>query len=705
MELLKLLQDPPREFTAMPFWFLNGDLDEDELCRQLRDFKAHGIDGVVLHPRMGLPDRIPYLSETFFHYIEAAVGEAAALGMRVVLYDEGMYPSGSACGQVVADNPDFASRGIALAAAPEPGDTLLAATPKGVLVARKSGGTLRGVHEGEDDGEPNAPPSADILNPAAVDTFIRLTHEQYYAHLKPYFGSTVIAFFTDEPSILGRNTEGLFPWSLGLEEIFTAAGGKLTGLAALFAPGEENADTALYHRLVLQREGEVYYKKLSDWCAAHGIALMGHPHQSDDIEVERYFQIPGQDLVLRWLAPEKDSLAGMDSAMAKCSADAAHLAGRRRNANECFGACNKNDNPWQLSGGDVKWYLDWLAVRGVNLFVPHAFYYSIAGKRRDERPPDVGPNSIWWGHYRLLSGYMRRLSCLMTDAEIHTPVAVLCKNRALLPEQVRPLYEGQIGFRYLPESAWDRCSEQDGSLVCGNDRFTAVIGAAAQFPGVPHFPAATPERDCLFTPRQPGIRTARFTRAGSECWLLTNEGEETIRCRLVLPTDQQLGCYDLWNNTCCRAPAYGVKKGMALALTLPRRASVLFFACAKADYAALPAPQKPYTLPLPVFTPEKDDPAAVQKTYTATLKVTPEQAAHDTAFLELNAEEMAEIYLDGELAGVGFWPSQRIDLKPLLKPGQKQSLRVVVTGSPANRYGREPVPYGLRAARRKNDEM
>ena len=52
--------------------------------------------------------------------------------------------------------------------------------------------------------------------------------------------------------------------------------------------------------------------------------------------MEKYFAVPGQDLVLRWLAPEKDGLAGMDSTMAKCSADAARLMGRRRNSNECL---------------------------------------------------------------------------------------------------------------------------------------------------------------------------------------------------------------------------------------------------------------------------------------------------------------------------------------------------------------------------------
>ena len=124
--------------------------------------------------------------------------------------------------------------------------------------------------------------------------------------------------------------------------------------------------------------------------------------------------------------------------MAKCSADAARLMHRRRNSNECFGACNKDDNPWQLSGGDIKWYTDWLAVRGVNLFIPHAFYYSIRGKRKDERPPDVGPHSIWWAHYDAWSTYWRRLSWLMTDIDLHAETAVLCCNRDRAGLPLRP---------------------------------------------------------------------------------------------------------------------------------------------------------------------------------------------------------------------------------------------------------------------------
>lgn len=149
MELLTLLSRPSREFTPIPFWFLNGNLSHAEIRRQLNDFNTHGVSGVVLHPRIGLAKRIKYLSEEYFSYIRTAVKEAAALKMTVVLYDEGMYPSGSANGMVTADRPDLVSQGITLVNKSQPGDEVLTKTPKGILVVRKSGGTIRGIHWGE----------------------------------------------------------------------------------------------------------------------------------------------------------------------------------------------------------------------------------------------------------------------------------------------------------------------------------------------------------------------------------------------------------------------------------------------------------------------------------------------------------------------------------------------------------------------------
>ena len=146
MKLIQRLNQPEREFTPIPFWFLNGDLRDEEIRRQLQDFSEHGVYGVVLHPRMGLPKRIGYLSQTFFHYIKTAVKEAHRLDMKIVLYDEGMYPSGSACGLVTEGHPELASEGLVLTQKLLDGDELLADTSEGKLVVRKSGGTIRGIH-------------------------------------------------------------------------------------------------------------------------------------------------------------------------------------------------------------------------------------------------------------------------------------------------------------------------------------------------------------------------------------------------------------------------------------------------------------------------------------------------------------------------------------------------------------------------------
>ena len=93
-------------------WFWNAHLNEQEIIRQIHDFKDKGVDGFVIHPRIGIPKEIGYLSDRFMELVECAVKEAALLDMKAVLYDEGMYPSGSANGMVVRSNPKFASRGL-----------------------------------------------------------------------------------------------------------------------------------------------------------------------------------------------------------------------------------------------------------------------------------------------------------------------------------------------------------------------------------------------------------------------------------------------------------------------------------------------------------------------------------------------------------------------------------------------------------------
>ena len=490
--LKKDFLSPPDEFSPIPFWFWNDMPDKKELKRQLDDFYSKGIRGFVIHPRKGLPLSYRYLSDAFLDAVEYVVEEAYRLHMTVFLYDEAMYPSGAANGMVVNQNPAFAAKGLKMtkldASEPTPafgeGNWLVATVPaEGNIIYYfslvYSEGTIRGVHEGEDDGEPNAPKAADLLDAEAMKLFIHLTHDTYYVRLQKYFGSTIVAMFTDEPSILGRcHKPDLIPWTHGFLQHYLACGGMLSDLPLLFE--EETADNhrahSVYRHAVNLWMAESYFKPISNWCREHGIALSGHPQNSDDIGFLKFFHIPCQDMVWRFLDPDKgNGLTGPHSTMGKCSSDSARHHNKRRNGNECFGACGRNDDPWNFTSDDMKWYLDWLFVRGVNLIIPHAFYFSLRDDRVNERPPDVGPNSIWWNHYEQIAAYIRRMCWLNTDSNNLTDIAVLCTEDHLPWKPVQALYQNQIEFNYLEAELLKECSLADDALEIGKQRYKVLL--------------------------------------------------------------------------------------------------------------------------------------------------------------------------------------------------------------------------------------
>lgn len=439
----------------MPFWFWNDELSEPEILRQIADFEAHGVFGFVIHPRVGLPRTIGWMSDRMMNFMRVAVEEAARRNMSVMLYDEGMYPSGSSCGQVVAENPAFACRCLAIDAATAPNANMVAevATRGGQtlkVVDRPVAASIRGLHYIGEGPQEDAPPAADLLNPQAMQCFVRLVYERYAQCLGEWFGSTIIGIFTDEPGLLGKCEEkNVWPGTTGiLEHVNRIVGYNFTPhLPALWLDQEPDAERyrADYQRAITTRLEETYYAQLSDWCESHGVALMGHPSAPDDIGVERFFHIPGQDLVWRYVEPNASSaLEGEQSTQAKCSSSAMLHHGRRRNSNECFGAYGHN-----FTFQEMQWIVDWCFVRGVNMLLPHAFYYSVRGPRFDERPPDVGPNSAWWNDYKSFADYCRRLCWLNTDCQHVCNVAITGEADRLPWRAAKICFQHQRDFNYL----------------------------------------------------------------------------------------------------------------------------------------------------------------------------------------------------------------------------------------------------------------
>ena len=712
-ELFQALANPPEEFSPVPFWFFNDSPDEEKIAEELKDIKAKGVDAIVLHPRIGIPENVPYLSDAYFQAVRFIVKCADALGMKIVLYDEGMYPSGSAHGMVVAQNPDYASKGIRLSDRPEGGEVIAAFEDGKYLVYGFTGGTIRGIHFGEDDGEAGAPKSADILNPDAVELFIRLTHDRYYEELKEYFGNTVIAFFTDEPCALGRNAAAYREWVPGLERELTAGGGQLQELEALFT-GEKNATTALYHRLIKKHLRETFYARLSRWCASHGIALMGHPEASDDVEEELYFQIPGQDLIMRRVSPETGGLLEFDSVQAKLCADIARHLGRRRNANECFGVCSRKPWEWHFTGRDMIWYINWLSIRGVNLLVPHAFYYSTAGKRKEERPPDVGPNNIWWPHYRRISDYIKRLSFLMTDSVNGARVAVLVDNNQVPYREVACLYENQIEFNYLPVALLPECEVKEGRLCIREYAYDIVLDVYGlleenterreQLSGVCVSTCAQecclPDLRSVFTDAPcPYLRAVCLKKWGTQMVLFSNEGEETVRTEVTLPQRAGLQLVDLWNGKAERAAVWQTERGTAFSLLLPpchvllavvEEAGAFDGECGKEEDVSAPG-REPLDWTERFVLEERTDNRAVYR-----YRFLRETEEGTERFL-VRGEEMAECFCNGKPAGVSFFGPHVFEIGSLLQDDENEinEVKLIFTGSAANVYENAGLPFGL----------
>ena len=475
----------------LPFWFWNDGLDADEIRRQIADFEAHGVHGFIIHPRVGLPRALGWMSEALLAFYDVAIEEAARRGMQVVLYDEGMYPSGSSAGQVVQENPGFQTRclearslGEGEAPTLQADETLVAVVARRrgerlAVIDRKMDAYIRGLHYIDGGPAEDEPAAGDLLNPDAVACFIRLVYDRFYERFGEHFGGLIPAIFTDEPSPVGKPRErGVWPGTTGiLAHVNRLLGYDFTPhLPALWHDDEPEAARyrADYERAIALRMEETWYAPLYDWCSEHNIALTGHPARADDLGAERYFHIPGQDLVWRWVLPDDPTaLEGTQSTQGKCGSAAMVHSGRRRNANELCGAYGH-----ELTWEEMNWLADWCFVRGTNMLFPHAFYYSVRGIRRDERPPDVGPNSGWWDRYKGYADRCRRLCWLNTDSRHICSIAVLGRVDWLPWQPAKVLFQHQLDFNYVEERhLWEDAAVDGGGIELAGMRYAAVIAA------------------------------------------------------------------------------------------------------------------------------------------------------------------------------------------------------------------------------------
>ena len=251
------------------------------------EFRRVGITQFLVYPRAGC--EIPYLSEEWFTTVGWILKTAEKLNFESVwLYDEFNWPSGQCGGRVMAKKPEYGSQFL--------------------TAERIEDGTVR-FNFGLDSKYPN------LLNPDAVDFFIKTTHEEYYRRFGDYFGKLIKGIFTDEPSF-GYPTTLLTPnassklqiaWYPELEEDYKSLTGRdLKNDMKRQLEGTANLEFInSYHEVVGKRFRETFLDKIRNWCDAHGILLTGHLMAEHNIHALRFngdpllaidgFSMPGMD--------------------------------------------------------------------------------------------------------------------------------------------------------------------------------------------------------------------------------------------------------------------------------------------------------------------------------------------------------------------------------------------------------------------------
>ena len=744
--LASAFASPPSASRPWAFWFLNDDTPLPELLEQLDAFAEAGFGTVCPCARIGLSEEIGYLTPTWWEFMRAIVAHCAELGLRVVLYDEASYPSGAANGLVTQQNPEYASRclrrasvevdlapeevryvrpqlgrslwdrrvatvvttasGRTLVTPEEGGLVRLTATDLGTGRVRvtsffdaPSGGTIRGAHAWQDDGSALAPASADLMNPAAVAAFLHLTHDAYAQHLGTWFGSTIVAMFTDEPEAIGRHAHAdAVSWTPGFEADLAAAAGAsieetLLHLEDVFdgGPWARTLEDAVGARV-----GRIYHAAQRAWCDAHGIALTGHPKRADEVEALASFTWPGQDVVWRWVLPGPTALHGDQSAAPRSAASAAIL--RRRAdptdvvpvVNEVYGAYG-----WQLSFDEMKWLADWLSVRGTTAFLVHALFASVRDNRAYESEPDVGLHHAWWPKLPTFLAYLARTS-MLGEALTATPsVAVAVVGDRVPVDEVAPLYEHQIGFVYAPVSSLPGAGFS--TVVCRPADADAVRAALPKGPvviaeGDRWWEGLTPEGPRVASGKAADLRVRAGSLAGLAGVQLTNEGEDAI----VVETAGAV--WDPWTGQIVAAPP---------TWTLQRRASIWLTDAVPACATTLPDTCMPGpAVALSGWSTDHPDiaglgdwtrtPPCERFAGTVTYRAAFELDAASDLLLDLGkVGDAASIRVNGEPVAASFWAPYRCRIATQATVAGENIVEVAVTNSMANRYEGALLPSGL----------
>jgi hypothetical protein len=479
-------KEPPAQYRSRPLYWLNGKLDSAVLRDQIQAMRDQcGFGGFAPLP---MPTGEPkYLTDGYFERYGEMLKMARELGLKVILYDDIDFPTGSAGGRMAERYPGDMLKNLRKEEKEFSGPQAIEwRIPQGVLMAAVAMETktlerrnLAGfIEEGVLRWEVPAGnwkvmlflcvtegKVVDYLDPDAVERFISLTYEEYAKRFGPFFGDTITMSFFDDLALV--YTSGGRTWATAFNTKFQAKQGSDPALLypALWydiGPDTEAARVALLGmRAELMAEG--FVRTVQKWCSAHGIQVSGHPAGNyapqpvevggDNIKFYKYCDIPLLDSI-HYYGHGRDGF--------KLPISAAFNYDRPLTAVEIYGNYpDSNVDKAMLYRSAMELY-----VRGANLMIPHGMWLDPATMHI---PPEISHRSPRLGsELPAYNQFVGRCSLLLQGGRHVADIGVLYPVQAL-----EAAYRFDVPGIKQPNWGYDAPPEADYLKI--SDRLTGRV--------------------------------------------------------------------------------------------------------------------------------------------------------------------------------------------------------------------------------------
>ena len=365
----------------------------------------------------------------------------------------------------------------------------------------------------------------DKITPFGGDAYLEAVYEPHWEHYSRYFGNTLAGFFSDEPCF-GNNGRAGFRAELGrkyshfpysdevMEQLYEKLGGKaLEMLPSLWFNTDDQTmqkTRVAYMDIITALYSKNFTYKLGDWCRAHGVEYIGHVIEDDHQHMMtqnsggHFFRaldgqdMSGIDVVLCQIVPGMtDDINTVPCSYDVCDPDFYHFVLPKLGASHAHIQAEKQGRAmceiygaygWAEGLKMMKWLTDFMLVRGINRYVPHAYTPKFPDP---DCPPHMyaGGTNPQYAKFRLLMEYMNRV-CHIFDGGTHiASAAVLYDAEAYwaggkfmyADKPARYLTEHQLDYDIVPADYLEKAEIRGKTFVLAKETYPALVVPYAEY--------------------------------------------------------------------------------------------------------------------------------------------------------------------------------------------------------------------------------